>query len=56
MSEEYQQDASGTMAYPKRGTLNRLIYTIPRIMWRMGLGPYLGHESRGGSRMLALTT
>jgi deazaflavin-dependent oxidoreductase (nitroreductase family) len=56
MTKEYRQDVSGTMTYPKRGTFWRVLYKIPQIQWRMGLGPYLSHESRGGSKMLVLTT
>jgi deazaflavin-dependent oxidoreductase (nitroreductase family) len=38
------------MTYPAGGTLNRLIFKTPLILWRMGLGPVLG---RG---MMVLTT
>ncbi len=46
----YEQKARGAMAYPARGTLNRLLFKTPLIWWRMGLGPILGHS------MLVLTT
>jgi deazaflavin-dependent oxidoreductase (nitroreductase family) len=46
----YQQNATGSMAYPAPGTLNRLMFKTPLIWWRMGLGRILG-----GS-MLVLTT
>ena len=44
------------LTYPDRGTLDRLIYKLPLLLWRLGYGPLLSHPSRGGSRMLALTT
>ena len=50
MSTKLQQQASGLMAYPARGTLNRLFFKTPLILWRMGLGPILGQT------MLVLTT
>ncbi len=46
----FEQNASGSMAYPKPGTLNRLLFKTPLIWWRMGLGGLLGNS------MLVLTT
>lgn len=43
------------MTYPKRGTLNRLVFKTPLIWWRMGLGGILSHKALSGSRMLVLT-
>ncbi len=56
MREEFKQEATGSMAYPKKGTLNRFAFKAPLILWRLGLGPLLSHPSLGGSRMLLLTT
>lgn len=56
MGDDNQQDPSGMMAYPQKGTFNRVMYKLPLILWRMGLGSYLSDESRGGSKMLVLTT
>ena len=52
----YEAKHSSSMAYPKKGTLNRLIFKAPLILWRSGLGPLLSHPRMGGSRMLAITT
>jgi deazaflavin-dependent oxidoreductase (nitroreductase family) len=38
----FQQDTSGAMRYPAKGTLNNLLFKIPAILWRMGLGPIQG--------------
>lgn len=46
----FQQKATGAMAYPRRGTLNRLLFKTPLVWWRMGLAPLLGRW------MLVLTT
>ncbi len=46
----YQQDARGSMAYPAPGTLNRLLFKMPLLWWRAGLGNVLGPG------MLVLTT
>jgi deazaflavin-dependent oxidoreductase (nitroreductase family) len=46
----FDQDASGAMTYPARGTLNRLLFKAPLLAWRLGLGPLLGHS------MLVLST
>ena len=54
--EPFHQDASGAMTYPNRGTLNRLVFKFPLILWRMGLGPILSHPTLGGSKMLVLTS
>lgn len=50
------QKTSQSMAYPSKGTFNRLIFKFPLFLWRTGLGPILSHPLLGGSRMLALTT
>jgi deazaflavin-dependent oxidoreductase (nitroreductase family) len=50
MNSPFQQDTTGPMTYPARGTLNRLLFKAPVIWWRMGLGPLLKR------RMLLLTT
>lgn len=44
------------MTYPRRGTLNRLLFKTPLVLWRLGLGPLLSSPALGGSKMLALTT
>jgi len=49
-------NSSKPMAYPKKGSLNWIIYKIPLLLWRMGFGPYLSHPNRGGKRMLLITT
>ncbi len=36
------QSATPLMAYPTRGTFNRLLFKSPLICWRMGLGRILG--------------
>jgi len=54
--DELDQKTSASMAYPRKGTLNRLVYKTPLILWRTGLGSLLSHPLLGGSRMLALTT
>jgi deazaflavin-dependent oxidoreductase (nitroreductase family) len=54
--EDYKQEGTGSMTYPQRGTLNRVLFKIPLIWRRMGLGPILGHESLAGNKMLVLTT
>jgi len=54
--DRFEQKTSGSMSYPQKGTLNRLIYKTPLLLWRTGLGPILSHPLLGGSRMLALTT
>lgn len=43
MSETFQQQATGPMTYPAKGTLNRFLFQLPMIAWRMGLGPVQGH-------------
>lgn len=37
-----QPKARGAMSYPAKGTLNYLLFKIPAIWWRMGLGPIQG--------------
>ena len=56
MVEKYKQQASGAMTYPKKGTLNRIIFKMPMIGWRLGLGPLMSHQALGGSKMLVLTS
>ena len=55
MTGQYHQQATGAMAYPTSGTLNRVLFKTPLIWWRMGLGPLMG---RGAFiyPMLLLTT
>jgi deazaflavin-dependent oxidoreductase (nitroreductase family) len=50
MSTPFQQEASGSMAYPRRGTLNRVVFKQPVFWWRMGFGALLGRW------MILLTT
>lgn len=38
----FQQNATGAMMYPAKGTLNHLLFKIPAVLWRMGLGPIQG--------------
>jgi len=38
----HAQNATGSMTYPYRGTLNRLLFKTPLIWWRMGMGRLLG--------------
>ena len=47
---------TGAMTYPARGTINRILFKIPLIVWRLGFGGYLSSPARGGSKMLVLTT
>ncbi|MFH0960249.1 MAG: nitroreductase family deazaflavin-dependent oxidoreductase [Pseudomonadota bacterium] len=56
MTENVNQKASGAMTYPKKGTLNRLLFKTPLIWWRMGLGKLLSHKALSGSKMLVLTS
>ncbi len=44
MPESFEQDASGAMTYPAVGTLNRLLFKAPLVLWRMGLGRLLGRQ------------
>jgi deazaflavin-dependent oxidoreductase (nitroreductase family) len=44
------------MTYPKKGTLNRLLFKSPLIWWRMGLGKILSHTALSGNKMLVLTS
>jgi len=50
------KDHAGSMDYPKKGSLNRFIYKLPLLLWRLGLGPFLGNPNRGGNRMMVVTT
>ena len=56
MTKNYNQKASGSMTYPKKGTLNRLLFKSPLIWWRMGLGKILSHKALSGSKMLVLSS
>ena len=56
MAERYQQQTTGPMTYPKKGTFNRIIFKMPLIGWRMGLGPLMSHQALRGSKMLVLTS
>jgi len=47
---------SGSLAYPDEGTLSRVIYKLPLFLWRLGFGPFLSHPSRGGRKMMVVTT
>ncbi len=53
---QINQKTTGSMAYPKKGTFNHLLYKTPLLLWRTGMGPLLSHPKLRGSRMLALTT
>lgn len=44
------------MDYPKKGSLNRFIYKLPLLLWRLGFGPFLSNSSRGGKKMMVVTT
>jgi deazaflavin-dependent oxidoreductase (nitroreductase family) len=46
----FEQHATGTMAYPRHGTFNRILFKAPVVGWRMGMGAILGRS------MLVLTT
>ncbi len=50
MTTPYQQQASGLMTYPSKGTFNRIFFKTPLVLWRMGLGPLMGQS------ILVLTT
>ncbi len=50
------KDHAGSMDYPKKRSLNRFVYKFPLLLWRLGFGPLLGHPSRGGKKMMVLTT
>ncbi len=49
-SAAFKQDAHGTMTYPAKGTVNRILFKTPLLWWRSGLGSLLGRS------MLVLTT
>lgn len=44
------------MDYPKKGSLNRFTYKLPLLLWRLGFGPVLSHPTRGGKKMMVVTT
>lgn len=44
------------MNYPHKGTLNRIIFKTPLVLWRMGLGSLLSHPALSGNKMLVLTS
>ncbi|MGB2963573.1 MAG: nitroreductase family deazaflavin-dependent oxidoreductase [Anaerolineales bacterium] len=50
------QKMTGSMTYPKKGSLNRFLFKSPLIWWRMGLGSILSHKSLGGYKMLVITS
>ncbi len=50
------KDPAGSMYYPKKRSLNRLIYKLPLLLWRFGFGPILSHPSRAGKKMMVITT
>jgi deazaflavin-dependent oxidoreductase (nitroreductase family) len=50
MPDSFDQVANGAMRYPLPGTINRLLFKAPLVLWRLGLGPLLGRQ------MLVLTT
>ena len=50
MIENFQQEMTGAMTFPRRGTLNRTIFKTPLVLWRLGLGSFLGKH------MLVLST
>lgn len=41
-SNSFSQNASGAMTYPAKGTLNWLLFKLPKFWWRVGLGPIQG--------------
>jgi deazaflavin-dependent oxidoreductase (nitroreductase family) len=55
MEKPVSQNSSTALEYPRKGTIDRFLYKLPLLVWRMGYGPLLSHPSRGGSRMLVLT-
>jgi len=50
------KDHPGSMAYPSKRTLNRFIYKLPLLLWRLGFGSLLSHPARDGKRMMVITT
>ncbi len=46
----------GPMPYPKKGSINRIIYKLPLLLWRIGFGPILSHPARDGKKMMVVTT
>ena len=51
-----RQETGGSLIYPKKRSVNRLIYKLPLLLWRLGFGPFLSHPARGGRKMLVVTT
>jgi deazaflavin-dependent oxidoreductase (nitroreductase family) len=51
-----KQEKGGSLPYPKKGSINRFIYKLPLLLWRLGFGPFLSHPARGGRKMLVVTT
>ena len=51
-----KKEKGGSLPYPKKGSLNRFIYKLPLLLWRLGFGPFLSHPTRGGRKMLVVTT
>ena len=51
-----EEKTSGSLTYPHKGSLNRFIYKLPLLMWRLGFGPILSHPARGGKKMMVVTT
>ena len=54
--EMKEQKNPGSLEYPKKGTLNRVLFKGPLIWWRMGMGPILSHPMLAGHKMLVLTS
>ena len=50
VNDDFLQEMTGAMTYPRPGTANRSIFKTPILLWRMGLGRFLGKH------MLVLTT
>ena len=50
MSDNFKQEMTGAMTFPRRGTLNRTIFKTPLVLWRLGFGGFLGKH------MLVLST
>lgn len=51
-----KQEKGGPLPYPKKGSINRFIYKLPLLLWRMGFGSFLSHPARGGRKMMVVTT
>jgi deazaflavin-dependent oxidoreductase (nitroreductase family) len=37
----FEQRTEGAMSYPAQGTLSRLFFKAPLVLWRMGVGPLM---------------